>query len=62
MQMETFTHDAYIEEYTENEEDKDIFQRLQGQVHEEKVANKANYHLQDGFLYKMDKLYVTKGE
>jgi hypothetical protein len=54
--MEPLTHDAYKEEYTKDEDLKEIFQQLQGQVHEEEGDSKANYHLQDGLLYTLKKL------
>jgi hypothetical protein len=31
--MEPFTHDAYKEAYTEDEDFKEVFQQLQGQIH-----------------------------
>lgn len=30
--------------------------------HEEECDSEAHQHLQDGFLYKLDKLYMFKGE
>jgi hypothetical protein len=62
MHMDPFTHDAYKEAYTEDEDFKEVFQQLQGQIHVEEGDNKVDYHLQNGLLYKLDKLYVPKGE
>ena len=31
--MEPFTHDAYKEEYTEDEDFKEVFHQMQGQFH-----------------------------
>ena len=62
MHMEPFTHDAYKEEYTEDEDFKEVFQQLQGHFHVEEGDIKADYHLQDELLYKLDKLCVPKGE
>ena len=39
-----------------------MFQQLQGQVCIEEGDNKTKSHLQDGLLYKLDKLYVPQGE
>jgi hypothetical protein len=33
MHMEPFTHDAYKEAYTEDEDFKEVFQQLQGHIH-----------------------------
>ena len=62
MHMEPFTNDAYKEDYTEDEDFKEVFQQLQGKFHVEEGDNKVDYHLQDNLLYKLDKLYVLKGE
>jgi hypothetical protein len=62
MHMEPFTHDAYKEAYTEDEDFKEVFQQLQGQIHIEEGDNKDDYHFQNGLLYKLDKLCVPKGE
>ena len=35
MHMEHFTHDAYKDEYTKDEEFKEVFQQLRGQFHVE---------------------------
>nr|KUM48645.1 hypothetical protein ABT39_MTgene4660 [Picea glauca] len=48
MHMEPFTHDAYKEGYTEDEDFKEVFQQLQGQIHVEESDSKADYHLQNG--------------
>jgi hypothetical protein len=60
--MEPFTHDAYKETYTEDEDFKEVFRQLQGQIRIEKGDDKANYYFQNGLLYKLDKLCVPKGE
>ena len=62
MHMEPFTHDAYRESYTEDDDFKEVFQQLQGQIHIEEVDNKDDYHFQNGLLYKLDKLCVPKGK
>jgi hypothetical protein len=56
MHMDPFTHDAYEEAYTEDEDFQDVFQQLHGQIHVEEGDNKADYHLQNGLLYNLDKL------
>jgi hypothetical protein len=33
MHMDPFTHDAYKEAYTEDEDFKEVFQQLQGRIH-----------------------------
>lgn len=45
MHMEPFTHEAYKEEYTEDEYFHKVFQQLQAQVREEEGDSKASYHL-----------------
>jgi hypothetical protein len=62
MHMDPFTHDAYKEAYTEDEDFKEVFQQLQGQIHIEEGDGKDDYHFQNGLLYKLDKLCVPKGE
>jgi hypothetical protein len=62
MHMEPFIHDAYKEAYIRDEDFKKVFQQLQGQIHVEEGDNKADYHLQNGLLYMLDKLCVPKGE
>lgn len=62
MQMEPFTHDAYIEAYSEDEDFNEVYQQLQTQSHVYDGDNIIDYHLQDGLLYMMDKLCVPKGE
>jgi hypothetical protein len=62
MHMEPFIHDAYKEAYTEDEDFKEVFKQLYGQIQVEERDNEADYHLQNGLLYKLDKLYVPKGE
>jgi hypothetical protein len=39
-----------------------VFQQLHGQICIEDGEKKSNYHLQNGLLYKLDKLCVPKGE
>jgi hypothetical protein len=39
-----------------------VSQQLQGQIHIEEGDDKVDYHLQNGLLYKLDKLCVPKGE
>jgi hypothetical protein len=60
--MEPFTHDAYKEAYIEDEDFKEVFQQLQGQIHIEEGDNKVDYNLQNGLLYKLDKFCVPKGK
>jgi hypothetical protein len=60
--MDPFTHDAYKEEYTEDEDFKEVFQKLQGQIHIEEGDGKVDYGFQNGLLYKIDKLCVPKSE
>jgi hypothetical protein len=62
MHMEPFTHDAYKEAYTEDEDFKEVLQQLQGQIHVEEGDSKVDYHLWNRLLYKLDKLFVPKGE
>jgi len=62
MYMEPFTHDAYIEAYSEDEDFKEVYQQLQIHIHVHDGENTIDYHLQDGLLYRMDKLCVPKGE
>jgi hypothetical protein len=62
MHMNPLTHDGYKEEYTKYEDFKEIFQWMQGQVHEEEGDKKHDYDIQDGFFYKLHKLCVSKGE
>ena len=60
--MDPFTHDAYKESYREDENFKEVFQQLQGQIHIEEGDSKDEYHLENGLLYNLDKLYVPKGD
>jgi hypothetical protein len=53
MHMDPFTHDAYKEAYTEDEDFKEVFQQLQGQIHIEEGDGKVDYHFQNGLLYKL---------
>ena len=39
--MDAFTYDAYKEAYTKDKKFNEIFQQLQGQVHEEDDVRKA---------------------
>jgi hypothetical protein len=38
------------------------FSSYKGQIHVEEGDSKVDYHLQNGLLYKLDKLCVPKGE
>jgi glutathionylspermidine synthase len=58
MHMDHFIHDAYKEEYVEDEDFKETFLYLQGQVSEEEGDNKSNNHTRVEFLYKLYKLHV----
>ena len=58
MHMEPFTDDAYIED----EEFKEAFQQIQVQICIKEGDDKADYPLQNGLLYKLDKLCVPKFE
>ena len=62
MCMENFTHDTQKEEYIEYENFQEVFWKPQFQVCVEEGDNEVDYDPQDGFLYKMDQLYVSKGE
>jgi hypothetical protein len=62
MHMDPFTHDAYKEAYIEDEDFKEVFHQLQGQIHIEEGDNKAYYHFQNWLLYKLNKHRVPKGE
>lgn len=61
MHMDIFIHDAYKEAHTKDEDFKEMFQQLQGESHVEYGDKKADYHLQNGLLYILDKLCVPKG-
>jgi len=39
-----------------------VYQQLQSQSHVHDGDNTVDYHLQDGLLYRLDKLCVPKGE
>lgn len=39
-----------------------MYQQLQSQSHVHDGDNTVDYHLQDGLLYRLDKLCVPKGE
>jgi hypothetical protein len=43
--MDPFTHDSYKEAYTEDEDFKEVFQQLQGQICVEEGDGKGDYHL-----------------
>ena len=62
MHMDPFTNDAYIKAYLEDEEFKEVYQQLQSQSHVHDGDNTIDYHLQDGLLYRLDKICVPKGE
>jgi hypothetical protein len=58
MHMDHFTHDAYIED----EDFKEVFKKLHGQICVEEGDRKVDYHLHNGLLYKLDNLHVPKCE
>jgi hypothetical protein len=62
MHMDAFTHNAYIEEFTEYQDFKDVFQQWQGKIHVEEGDGKADYHRQNGFPYKLENIYAPNGE
>ena len=47
--MDYFTHDAFKEASTKDEDFKDVFHQLQGQIHVEEGDGKANYHIHNGY-------------
>jgi hypothetical protein len=57
MHMEPFTHEAYKEEYVEDEDFKGCINNYK----EKRTNANVDYHLQDGLLYKMGKALCTKG-
>eukprot|EP00253_Pinus_taeda_P004842 PITA_04842 len=62
MHMDPFTHDAYRETYSEDEDFTEVYQQLQSQSHVHNDDNIVEYHLQDGLLYRLYKLCVPKGD
>jgi hypothetical protein len=62
MHMDPFTHDAYKEECTEDEDFKEAFQRLHGQIHIEEGDDKDDYHFYNRLLYKINKVCIPKGK
>lgn len=40
------------------EDFKEVFQQLRGQTFVEESDGKVDYHLHNGLLYKLDKIYV----
>jgi hypothetical protein len=60
--IDPFTHDAYKETYTKDEDFKDMFQQTQFQIHIEEGDRKDDYHFQNYLLYNIDKTHVPKGE
>jgi len=62
MHMEPFIHDAYREAYLEDEDFKEVYQQLQSQSHVHNDDNTIDDYLQDGLLYRLDKLCAPKGE
>ena len=62
MHMYPFTYDVYKEEYKEPRYLKEVFLQVEGQIHVEGGANKGDYHLQDGILYKLDKICVLEAK
>jgi len=57
-----FTHDAYIDAYIEDGKFKEVFQKFQSQTFVDNRDNIVDYHLQNGLLYKLHKIFVPKGE
>jgi hypothetical protein len=45
MHMDPFIHDPYKEEYIEDEDIKEVFQQLLGQIHVDEGDYKDDYHL-----------------
>jgi hypothetical protein len=60
MYIDPLTRDAYKGTFTKDEDFQEAFQQLEWQVHVEDVDGKVKYHLEDGFLYKLDKIYALK--
>lgn len=52
----------YTKAYTEYEEFNEVFQQLKGQSHANDANNAIDYHLQNGLLYKLEKLCVSNGK
>ena len=61
MHTYSFTHDAYKEEYSKDEEFKVVLNSCKGKVVHDS-DNTVDYRLQDRLLYRMDKLCVPKCE
>ena len=49
MHMDPFTHDAYREAYSEDEDFKEVYEQLQIQSHVLNGDNTVDYHLQMGY-------------
>jgi hypothetical protein len=62
MHMKPFIHDAYKEAYTKDEDFKDVFQQLHGQIRVEKGDGKDDYHLQNGVALQFRQALCFKGE
>ena len=60
--MEPFIHDAYKESYTKYVDFKEVLWKLHGQICVEEHDGKDEYHLHNGFLYKLENICVPKGE
>ena len=56
MQMESFTHDAYKEAYLEDQDFREVFQQMKSQIHLHNGDITTEQHIQDGLVYKLDKL------
>jgi len=50
MHMDPFTHDAYREAYSKDEDFKDVYQQLQSHSHVHDGVSMVDHHLQDGLL------------
>lgn len=62
MHKEQFPHDAYKKAHSEDLDFEEVFQWLQSKSHIHDGDKSFDYHLQYRLLYKLDRLYVSKGE
>lgn len=58
MKLEPFTHEVYEEEYVSDANAGGIYQQLKKETTAE--LREKEYHLQDGLLYKLGKLYISQ--
>jgi hypothetical protein len=58
MHMDILTHDTY----NEDEDFREVLKKVKGKIHAEEGGDKDHFHTQNGLLYKIDKLYVPKGD